>query len=63
MYTESELALMISDLRLELARVSRAILVFEDLAFKEKANRKRPQRTGSGRLSSFCRPARVAGND
>jgi hypothetical protein len=63
MYTEAELALMISELRLELARVDRAILVFEQLASKEKANRKRTCRIGPVRLSSCCEPARAAGND
>ncbi len=50
MMNETDLDTMISELRLELDRVDRAILVFERLASEKKTNRHKPSRAASARV-------------
>jgi len=50
MINETDLDTVISELRLELDRVDRAILVFERLASEKKTNRRKPFRAASARV-------------
>jgi hypothetical protein len=50
MINETDLDTVISELRVELDRVDRAIQVFERLASSKKAARRKRTGTGSGRL-------------
>ena len=50
MINETDLDVVISELRIELDRIDRAILVFERLALEEKPGRRAAARTGSARL-------------
>lgn len=50
MMNETDLDTVISELRLELDRVDRAILVFERLASEKKTNRRKPSREASARV-------------
>jgi hypothetical protein len=49
MINETDLDTVISELRLELDRVDRAILVFERLASEKKTSRRRPTQAASSR--------------
>ena len=50
MINETDLDIVISELRVELDRIDRAILVFERLALDKKARRRKLSLAGSGRL-------------
>ena len=50
MINENDLNIVISELRVELDRIDRAILVFERLALEKKTARRKRSRTGPVRL-------------
>lgn len=49
MINEIDIDSVISELRVELDRIDRAILVFEKLALEKKASRRRPYRYAAAR--------------
>jgi len=62
MINESNLDNVISELRVELDRIDRAILVFERLALEKKVRRRKASRPESVRLKRAAAPAQYPVN-